>query len=268
MANDFSSMMMGPGLSGIRQLGEPRWALQLLNLCAAAIASQNITRVQHLMWLLNDLASVQGDVNQRFAAYGLRALYMRITNHMDAIKTFLRPRHYDQEIQFGPKMVHRALVKFHEHVPWHQNCYSTSSQTLLEVCAGKSRLHLIDIGAGKGIEWPIFIDALVSRAGGPPSILRITMIKDRRREENIQNSKNVNAEAADFMTRLVKFASVLGLHVEVNVVGKALECVTREDLRLRHGEVTFHQCTFLHLLLSPNHFIQSSVNFRVWDPTP
>lgn len=243
MANGFTQLML-PGLTGVQQLGEPRWAVELLNLCAAAIASQNITRTQQLMCALNDLASVGGDVNQRFAAYGLRALYMRITNQMEAIETFLRPRHHDQEITFGPKMVHRALVKFHERDPWHQNCYSASSQTLLEVCAGMSRLHLIDIGAGKGIEWPIFIDALVSRAGGPPSILRITMIKDRRREEqNMRTAQSVNSEAADFMTRLVKFASVLGLHVEVNMVGKALECVTREDLRLRHGEVTSHQRT-------------------------
>jgi hypothetical protein len=256
VANELSQLMgpglaaMSPGVSAIRELGEPRWAVQLLYLCAAAVASQNITRTQHLMWVLNDLASVVGDVNQRYAAYGLRALYMRITNQMEAIQTFLRPRHHDQEIQYGPKMVHRALVKFHEHVPWHQACYAACSQTLLEVCAGKSRLHLIDIGAGKGIEWPIFIDALVSRAGGPPSILRITMIKDRRREEqNMQASKSVNSEAADFMTRLVKFAGVLGLHVEMNVVGKALECVTREDLRLKHGEVLAVVCQFrLHRL--------------------
>lgn len=233
------SQLLAPGQSGIRHLGESRWAEQLLNLCAAAIASKNISRTQHLMWVLNDLASVVGDANQRFAAYGLRALFCRITGRMEAAATFLRPRHKEQEVSFGPKTVHRALVKFHEYVPWHQNCYSVTSQTLLEVCAGKSRLHLIDIGAGKGIEWPIFIDALVSRSGGPPSILRMTMIRDLRREElNMHTAKSVNSEAADFMTRLVKFASLLGLHVEVNMVQKPLECVTREDLRLRDGEVT------------------------------
>lgn len=34
-----------------------RWAEQLLNLCAAAIANSGIARTQHLMWVLNDLAS-------------------------------------------------------------------------------------------------------------------------------------------------------------------------------------------------------------------
>ncbi|KAG0617098.1 hypothetical protein M758_5G163200 [Ceratodon purpureus] len=237
MTNDFTQLM-SPGLLGIGHLGESRWAVQLLNLCAAAIASQNVSRTQHLMWVLNDLASAQGDVNQRFAAYGLKALFCRITDNMEAAATCARPRHNEQEISFGSDRVHRALVRFHDHVPWHQNCYTASSQTLLEVCAGKSRLHLIDIGAGKGIEWPIFIDALASRTGGPPSILRITMIRDLRREEhNLRYAKSVNSEAADFMTRLVKFASVLGLHVEVNMVTKALECVTREDLRLRNGEI-------------------------------
>lgn len=243
---DFSGGMLAP----IRTLGEPRWAEQLLNLCAAAIASKNISRTQHLMWVLNDLASVVGDVNQRFAAYGLRALFCRITGRMEVGTTFLRPRHHDQEVSYGPKNVHRALVKFHEYVPWHQNCYNTTCQTLLEVCAGKSRIHLVDIGAGKGIEWPIFIDALVSRSGGPPSILRITMIRDVRREElNIDTAKMMNSEAADFMTRLVKFASLLGLHVEVNVVQKPLECITREDLKIREGEVLAVVCQFrLHHL--------------------
>lgn len=237
MTNDFTQLM-SPGLLGIGRLGESCWAVQLLNLCASAIASQNVSRTQHLMWVLNDLASPQGDVNQRFAAYGLKALFCRITDNMEAIATFARPRHSEQEISFGSDRVHRALVRFHDYVPWHQNCYTASSQTLLEVCAGKSRLHLIDVGASKGIEWPIFIDALVSRAGGPPSILRITMIRDVRREEHkLGYAKSVNSEAADFMTRLVKFASVLGLHVEVNMVTKVLECVTREDLRLRNGEV-------------------------------
>ncbi|KAG0594268.1 hypothetical protein M758_UG062700 [Ceratodon purpureus] len=244
------SQLLTPGQSGIRHLGETRWAEQLLNLCAAAIASKNISRTQHLMWVLNDLASVVGDANQRFAAYGLRALFCRITGRMEAAATFLRPRHKEQEVSFGPKTVHRALVKFHEYVPWHQNCYSVTSQTLLEVCAGKSRLHLIDIGAGKGIEWPIFIDALVSRSGGPPSLLRMTMIRDLRREElNMHTAKSVNSEAADFMTRLVKFASLLGLHVEVNMVQKPLECVTRDDLRLRDGEILAVVCQFrLHRL--------------------
>ncbi|KAG0572717.1 hypothetical protein KC19_VG120100 [Ceratodon purpureus] len=244
------SQLLAPGQSGIRHLGETRWAEQLLNLCAAAIASKNISRTQHLMWVLNDLASVVGDANQRFAAYGLRALFCRITGKMEAAATFLRPRHKEQEVSFGPKTVHRALVKFHEYVPWHQNCYSVTSQILLEVCAGKSRLHLIDIGAGKGIEWPIFIDALVSRSGGPPSLLRMTMIRDLRREElNMHTAKSVNSEAADFMTRLVKFASLLGLHVEVNMVQKPLECVTREDLRLRDGEILAVVCQFrLHRL--------------------
>lgn len=237
MQSEFSTLL-APGQSGIRHLGESRWAEQLLNLCAAAIASQNISRTQHLMWVLNDLASVVGDANQRFAAYGLRALFCRITGRMEAAATFMRPRHKEQEVSLGPKTVHRALVKFHEYVPWHQHCYTVTSQTLLEVCAGKSRLHLIDIGAGKGIEWPIFIDALVSRSGGPPSILRMTMIRDLRREQlNMRTAKSANSEAADFMTRLVKFASLLGLHVEVNNVQKPLECVTREDLRLRDGEV-------------------------------
>lgn len=44
---------------------ESHWTEQLLNLCAAAIANSDIGRTQHLMWVLNDLASFTGDANQR-----------------------------------------------------------------------------------------------------------------------------------------------------------------------------------------------------------
>ena len=51
-----------------------------------------------------------------------------------------------------------------------------SNQTLLEVFEGKPHLHIIDIGVIKGFQWPLFIDALVSRADGPPASLRIITI--------------------------------------------------------------------------------------------
>lgn len=224
--------------SEIRRPSGSNWAEQLLNLCAAAIVSKNIGRTQHLMWVLNDLASVTGDANQRLAAYGLKALYCRITGGKEAAATYVRPLHHQEET-LGPKVVHRALVRFHERNPWHQMSYTMTSQTLLEVFAGKSHVHIIDIGVIKGMQWPIFIDSLVSRPGGPPALLRITTIMDKRMEKTLVRNQRADSDSSEFMRRLVNFAEVLGLPLELNTLAGPVETVTREDLNLRDGEVQY-----------------------------
>ena len=220
----------------VRQLpGDSRWAEQLLNLCAGAIASRNIGRTQHLMWVLNELASFTGDGNQRLAAYGLKALFCKITKGKEAAATWMRPFHH-QEKTLGPKAVHRALVTFHEFNLFHQVAYTVTNETLLEIFAGKSHLHIIDVGIIKGLQWPILIDALANRQGGPPSKLRITTIRHQNADAKMSNNQ-VDKDSADFMSRLVTFAKVLGFDCELDMYVGPLESITKEDLKLQEGEV-------------------------------
>lgn len=220
----------------VRQVpGDSRWAEQLLNLCAGAIANRNIGRTQHLMWVLNELASFTGDGNQRLAAYGLKALFCKITKGKEAAATWMRPFHH-QEKTLGPKAVHRALVTFHEFNLFHQVAYTVTNETLLEVFAGKSHLHIIDVGIIKGLQWPILIDALANRQGGPPSKLRITTIRHQNADAKM-SSNQVDKDSADFMSRLVTFAKVLGLNCELDMYVGPLESITKEDLKLHEGEV-------------------------------
>lgn len=215
--------------------GDSRWAEQLLNLCAGAIASRNIGRTQHLMWVLNELASFTGDGNQRLAAYGLKALFCKITKGKEAAATWMRPFHH-QEKTLGPKAVHRALVTFHEFNLFHQVAYTVTNETLLEVFAGKSHLHIIDVGVIKGLQWPILIDALSNRQGGPPSKLKITTIRHQNADAKL-SSNQVDKDSQDFMNRLVTFAKVLGLNCELDMFVGPLESITKEDLKLEDGEV-------------------------------
>jgi hypothetical protein len=53
---------------------EGRWAEQLLNPCASAITYGQLSRVQHFLYVLNELNSPSGDANHRLAFHGLRAL--------------------------------------------------------------------------------------------------------------------------------------------------------------------------------------------------
>lgn len=47
-----------------------RWAEQLLNPCAVAVEAGNLSRVQHLFYVLGELESFSGDANHRLAAHG------------------------------------------------------------------------------------------------------------------------------------------------------------------------------------------------------
>jgi hypothetical protein len=46
----------------------------------------------------------------------------------------------------------------------------------------------------------------------------------------------------DNLNRLVKFAGLLGLNVELNILIEPLESVTRQQLQLREGEVKNSLC--------------------------
>jgi hypothetical protein len=223
-----------------------RWAEQLLNLCAGAIAEHNISRTQHLMWVLNELASFTGDGNERLAAYGLKALFCRITRGTSEA-TYLRPFHH-QEKQLGPKAIHKALVIFHELHPWHQISYTVTNEALMDAFMGKSHLHIVDIGVMKGLQWPTLIDALANRPGGPPTKLRITTLRHHNQWPVCVNDP-VDAESADFMRRLVTFAKVLGFNCELNLYAGPLERFREEDLKLEEGETLAVCCQFrLHRL--------------------
>jgi hypothetical protein len=218
------------------QPGGSRWAEQLLNLCAGAIAEGNIARTHHLLWVLNELSSTKGDGNERMAAYGAKALFSRITPGNVAESTYLKPFH-SQEKKLGPKAVHKALVTYHEFNAWHSISYTVTNEALMDVFAGKSHLHIVDGGVMKGLQWPTLIDALANRPGGPPIKLRITTLRHHNKFAWYTHTDQVDAESADFMRRLVTFAKVLGLKCELNMYAGPLECFREEDLKLDAREV-------------------------------
>jgi hypothetical protein len=223
---------------------ELNWAEQLLNLCATAIASNNLARTKHLMSVLNDLGSLTGDANQRLAAYGLKSLYCRVTCRKDsAVASYSGPLRL-QVRRLGPKTVHRALVKFHELSPWHQLIHTVSNQTLLQVFEGHTHLHVIDIRVSQGLQWPSLIDSLVSRDSGPPALLRITTVKEQRPHcmEPAAGGEELDPSFEDNLNRLVNFSGLLGLNVELSILTEPLESVTRQQLQLREGEVKNSLC--------------------------
>lgn len=148
----------GGGVSGGTR--EARWAEQLLNPLSAAIAAGNVSRVQHLLYVLQELASATGDANHRLAFYGLQALTRRISGGYVATE---------------PRAFRSAVIKFHEVSPWFAfpNCLANAA--IMSVAAEEKKLHVVDAGVSHGVQWPTLLEALTRRAGGPPA-MRLTVV--------------------------------------------------------------------------------------------
>ncbi|KAF2300961.1 hypothetical protein GH714_018620 [Hevea brasiliensis] len=153
---------------------EGRWAEHLLNPCAAAITIGNLSRVQHLLYVLHELASSTGDANHRLAFYGLRALTHYLSPSTSSAS--IGP------ISFAstePKFFQRTLLKFYEVSPWFAFPNNIANSSILQILAQeldhKRNLHILDIGVSHGVQWPTLLEALTRRPGGPPP-LRITVI--------------------------------------------------------------------------------------------
>lgn len=195
---------------------EGRWAEQLLNPCAAAITEGNMSRLQHLLYVLQELASHTGDSNRRLAFHGLRALAQHISPtsipSSSAGYTFAST---------DSRFFQRSLLKFYEVSPWFSFPNNIANASILQILAqepGSSRnLHILDIGVSHGVQWPTLLEALTRRPGGPPSLVRITVIADT--VENDQNKEtlfSVGPPGYNVSSRLLCFSKSMNVNLQIN----------------------------------------------------
>ncbi|KAK7255714.1 hypothetical protein RIF29_29133 [Crotalaria pallida] len=196
---------------------EGRWAEQLLNPCAVAISGGNVNRVQHLLYVLHELASPTGDANHRLAAHGLRAL----TQHLSSSSTSSSATS-SGSITFAstePRFFHKSLLKFYEVSPWFSFPNNIANASILQVLAeapnSTRTLHILDIGVSHGVQWPTFFEALSRRPGGPPALVRLTVVT----AENQQNTESpfaVGPPGDSFSSRLLRFAKSMNINLQIN----------------------------------------------------
>ncbi|XP_072988363.1 protein NODULATION SIGNALING PATHWAY 1 [Typha latifolia] len=154
---------------------EARWAEQLLNACAAAIEAGNVSRVQHLFYVLEELASSSGDVNHRLASHGLRLLSLRVSS-----SSSLRCPTVETPISFAttdPKLFRSSLIKFHEVSPWFALPNALANAAIsrtLTLTVDPRPLHVIDLGVSHGVQWPTLLESLTRRSP-PPPLVRLTV---------------------------------------------------------------------------------------------
>nr|XP_043616423.1 protein NODULATION SIGNALING PATHWAY 1-like [Erigeron canadensis] len=193
-----------------------RWAEQLLNPCAAAITAGNVTRVRHLLFVLRELASPSGDANYRLASHGLQALthHLSSTNNQPARVTA-------PPINFStvkPKFFQQSLINFNDINPWFTIPNNIANYSILQVLSehahSSNSLHILDIGVSHGIQWPTLLEALSRRPGGPPPLVRLTVVPPTHEDYHIPFANC--PPGYNFISNLLRSASEYKINLHIN----------------------------------------------------
>ncbi|XP_060172929.1 protein NODULATION SIGNALING PATHWAY 1-like [Lycium barbarum] len=196
-----------------------RWAEQLLNPCAAAITAGNLNRVQHLLYVLHELSSLNGDANHRLAARGLQAL----THHLSipcSISTSSASSGVTTFASTNPKFFKNSLINFNDISPWFRIPNSIANSSILQILGKQDssrNLHILDIGVSHGIQWPTLLEELTHRSGGPPPLVRLTVITPTIEDAQLRNSPFlVGPGGYNFSVHLLAFAKAININLQIN----------------------------------------------------
>ncbi|XP_073148057.1 protein NODULATION SIGNALING PATHWAY 1 [Henckelia pumila] len=198
---------------------EGRWAEQLLNPCAAAVTARNPSRVLHFLYVLHDLASLSGDANHRLSFYGLSALKHHVSSAPGS--SFNASPGGKAFASSNPKFFRDSLIKFNDISPWFRipnNVANTSILQILEEQAHPSNLHILDIGVSHGVQWPTLLEELTRRAGGPPPLVRLTVVTPAAMNDQSRNAAPFanGPPDYDFSSKLLTFAKDLNVNLQIN----------------------------------------------------
>ncbi|KAJ1291659.1 hypothetical protein BS78_02G332900 [Paspalum vaginatum] len=229
-----SSAAVGGGAGG-------RWASQLLLECARAVAARDSQRVQQLMWMLNELASPYGDVEQKLASYFLQGLFARLTaSGPRTLRTLAAAS--DRNTSFDS--TRRTALRFQELSPWssfgHVAANGAILESFLEAAAASSepqRFHILDLSNTFCTQWPTLLEALATRSADDTPHLSITTVVSAAPSAPTAAVQRVMREIGQ---RMEKFARLMGVPFSFRAVHHAgdLAELDLDALDLRDGGAT------------------------------
>ncbi|KAL5196541.1 hypothetical protein ABZP36_000053, partial [Zizania latifolia] len=222
--------------------GGGRWANQLLLECARSVASHDSQRVQQLMWMLNELASPYGDVEQKLASYFLQGLFARLTTSGPRTLRTLGAAS-DRNTSFDS--TRRTALRFQELSPWssfgHVAANGAILESFLEAAAAAAsetqRFHILDLSNTFCTQWPTLLEALATRSADETPHLSITTVVSAAPSAPTAAVQRVMREIGQ---RMEKFARLMGVPFRFRAVHHSgdLAQLDLDALDLREGGAT------------------------------
>ncbi|XP_044465864.1 protein SHORT-ROOT-like [Mangifera indica] len=231
-----SSVDSAGGVAGCA--GEPygdttgnKWASKLLKECARAISDKDSSKIHHLLWMLNELASPYGDCDQKLASYFLQALFCKATESgQRCYKTLTSVAEKSHSFDSARKLI----LKFQEVSPWTTFGHVASNGAILEALEGETKLHIIDISNTLCTQWPTLLEALATRNDETPH-LKLTVVV---------TASLVRSVMKEIGQRMEKFARLMGVPFEFNVISgiNHIGELTKETLGVKDDESIAVNC--------------------------
>lgn len=218
--------------------------VHLLIAGAEAVATRNMDLASVILVRLKELVSCSGSTMRRVAGYFSDGLQSRIEgNHVLDHIGYNKPQ----------SDILAAFQILHEISPYIKFGHFTANQAILEAVEGERSVHIVDFEIMEGIQWPPFMQALVSRKGAPPQ-LRITALFRPHAERGL-------AAVQETGKRLTDFALSLNLPFTFNMVRvNNEEEFSVSSVKLVKGEALVVNC-MLHLPHMPHRMVSSVSSF-------
>ncbi|XP_068339129.1 uncharacterized protein [Pyrus communis] len=206
----------------------------LLILCAQAVSTNDFRTTSELLKQVRQHASPNGDGSQRLAHFFANGLEARMAGTGTGTQKF-----YTSIVKRSSAVdMLKSYQVYLSACPSKRMCMLFKNKMILKMAEKATTLHIVDFGILYGFQWPILIQHLSKRRGGPPK-LRITGIEvpqpGFRPAEWIEETGR----------RLARYCERFNVPFEYNAIASQdWESIQLEDLKTERNEVLAVNCMF------------------------
>lgn len=203
----------------------------LLIHCAQAAAIDDHRNSSELLKQIRKHSSATGDAGQRLAHYFADGLEARLAGTGSSIYRSLAAK----RTSTGDML--KAYNLYVKACPFRIISHFVANMTILNATKSVTRLHIIDYGIMYGFQWPILMQRLSKRSGGPP-ILRITGIDFPL--SGFRPAERVEATGR----RLHEYAHMFNVPFEYQAIAAKWDTIQVKDLNIKSDEFIVVNCLY------------------------
>ncbi|KAG0627084.1 hypothetical protein M758_2G172400 [Ceratodon purpureus] len=223
---------LGSTVMGARELNTME---QLLVQCATALEASDFTYAQQTIFVINNIAAVDGDPNQRLLAHFLRALILRASK---VAPHLLSGSERESLMKSSKLKTVLELTNYIDVMPWYRFGFTAANGAILDAFEGKEKVHILDFNISHCMQWPTLIEALAERSEGPPQV-RLTVCVSKAPIPPL-----LEVPYDDLIMRLAKFARSKNVPFEYELLVEDLESLDLSKISIREGEILAVNCLF------------------------
>ncbi|GMH12268.1 hypothetical protein Nepgr_014109 [Nepenthes gracilis] len=209
----------------------------LLILCAHSTATDNRRTADELLKQIRQHSSPLGNGSQRLAHYFANALEARLAGTGAQIYTTLAPK------RTTAAEVIESYQFFISTSPFKKISVGFAVGMIFKAAEKATKLHIIDFGILYGFKWPILIEMLSHRPGGPPKLC-ITGIDLPL--PGFRPAERVEAAGR----RLAKYCERFNVPFEYHAVAQKWETIKAEDIKISGDEFVAVNCLYRFRIFS------------------